>query len=182
MKAINQFLINRWPILLSLVFILIAMIGYYIREWPTSKIYVLHDEIGHASLLINGQDVTTYEQHVPGWEVYARYFKVYGDQSSNRFVIQKHGMQLFKKELAPGSYVVNLSNNYNISFHEIAYGRSIDSPGLFLSASPTGVYLIDNTLDILVFDFFKDPPDSMTSRHGSAKRRRYLNLIAEKNE
>jgi len=131
-------------------------------------------------LEINGQGIATYEEHVPGWEVYAKYFKIYGDQLNNRFVITQNGVQVFDQELQPGSYLVNLSDNYRVSFREVAYGRSVATQGHHLDPSSVGVYFIDRKLDMLVFDFFKEPPDSMSSRRGSAKRRRYLNLIAEK--
>ena len=180
MKSKYQFLIGRWPILSALLVILIAIIGYHVRDYPTSKFYVLQDEQGQTTLLVNGKDVTNYERHVPGWEVYAKYFNIYGEQTSNKVAIQQHGTTVYEKYLEPGSYVVNLSQNYNVSFHEVAYARPVDTPGLLLPPSPMGVYFIDKSLHILAFDFHKEPPHSMTSRHGSAKNTRYLNLIAER--
>ena len=105
-----QFLLDRWPIIVVLLFILVAIIVYHVRDWPTSKFYVLQDEQGQTALLINGKDITTYEQHVPGWEVYAKHFNIYGEQTSNRVTILLRGIVVYEKDIEPGSYVVNLGH------------------------------------------------------------------------
>ena len=182
MKSKYKFLLSGWPVLVALFFALTMIIIYHVRDWPTSKFYVLRDDSGQNTLLINGKDINDYKKHVPGWEVYCTHFLVYGKQATNRVTIQRDNAVVFEKELEPGSYVANLSDNQNVSFREVAYGRPVARSGLILAPSPVGVYLIARSMDILVFDFYAEPPDSMSSRRKSAQRKTYFNLTARQIE
>lgn len=171
-------------ILILLVIGACFLFGHF-REWPTSKFYVYPTEFPRHVLYINGKPVGAYEQHVPGWEVYCKYAKLYGEQTTNHVAIKRSGTSsglevVYEDDLPPGSYVVNLSTKHLVSFEEIAYGRPVSFPGLSLPPSPVGVYRIDESTNILVFDFHARPPDSMSSKHGSAKHKRYVNLKVEK--
>lgn len=144
---------------------------------PTHKFYVLGDSLSQHEFTVDGKASAGLERHVPSWKVYAPSFLYYGTGGDASVEIKMASKSIVTKKCVPGSYVINLDSSQLVSFSEIAYGRSVQVPSKSLKPSPVGIYQIDASVSLLVFDFEQDPPDSIRAK-SSLKNRSFIKLKA----
>lgn len=144
---------------------------------PTHRFYVLQDPLNQHEFTVGGVPGTALERHGPAWKVYAPSFLHYSTSNEVIVEIKQAGKSIVSKKCVPGSYVINLNPSQLVLFSELAYGRQVKVPSKSLKPSPTGIYFIDASTSLLVFDFGQEPPDSIKTR-GSLKDRQFIKLDA----
>jgi hypothetical protein len=144
----------------------------------TFRFYLFADSAAPVQVLVDGAPISSLERHVPGWDVYAPSYLSYSKNGTMTISIMKGSTTLASRQVAPGSYVVNASQRHLVSAEELAYGRPVAGAARFLEPSPVGVYFLDSSTSLLVFDFDKTPPESIRSKRGSIKAREFFKLVA----